>query len=263
MSDAGYEEWWPEGASRRKNRHNYRRQILCIIIPSRDGLYMQGFVTTDEAARRLGVSPRRVVDMLTTGQLAGEKVHRSWLVSAAAVDEREHLSHAPGRPVSAVTARALVTALSDGSRLTSRQEALIRRRTTEQLVTAVSRSVRIERFATRRPELAAEHLHLTGESAIARLGAHAGEALVGQAKQTHGYPRGMTYDELVDHAMLVPDDENGRVVLHRFDDEIFPWPETPRALIAIDAARDDQARVRTAGLDAVERLRSSWLADRT
>ena len=49
------------------------------------------FVTTEEAARRLGVSTRRVVDMLTSKQLAGQKVHRSWLVSATAVDERERL----------------------------------------------------------------------------------------------------------------------------------------------------------------------------
>lgn len=224
---------------------------------------MQGFLTTDEAARRLGVSSRRVVDMLTSEQLAGEKIHRSWLVSATAVDERGRLTHAPGRPISAATARALISALTDGSRLTPRQEAIIRRRSAEQLVAAVSRSVRIERFATRRPELAADHLHPTGETAIARLGPDAGEALVGQGKHTHGYPRGMSYDELVDHAMLVRDDENGRIVLHRFDDDIFPWRETPSALVAIDAARDDQARVRTAGLAAVERSRNSWLADRT
>ncbi|WKK72353.1 hypothetical protein Q0F99_05085 [Rathayibacter oskolensis] len=106
-------------------------------------------------------------------------------------------------------------------------------------------------------------MHPTGESAIARLSARAGEGLVGQAKRLHGYPRGMTYDELVDHAMLVRDDETGGITLHRFVDEIFPWSETPAALIAIDSARDGQARVRMAGLDAVERLRNSWLADRT
>ena len=221
------------------------------------------FVTTEEAARRLGVSTRRVVDMLTSKQLAGQKVHRSWLVSAAAVDERERLQHSHGRPVKAATARAVIGALSERTALPGRQQAIVRHRAAEQLAAALGRSVRVERFATRSPELAAEHLHFTGENALAQIVDHAGDALAGQAWQLHGYPKGMAYEELVDHAMLVHDDENPRVVLYRFEDEIFPWDSTPPALVAVDAARSEVSRVRAAGLEALERMRSRWLAELT
>ncbi|GAB2518688.1 hypothetical protein GCM10027064_15450 [Microbacterium petrolearium] len=221
------------------------------------------FVTTEEAAKRLGVSTRRVVDMLTSKQLAGQKVHRSWLVSAAAVDERERLQHSHGRPVKATTARAVIGALSAGTALPVRQQAIVQHRGAGQLAAALARSVRVERFATRSPELAAEHLHFTGENALAQIVAHAGDALAGRARQLHGYPKDMSFEELVDHAMLVRDDENPRVVLYRFEDEIFPWRSTPAALVAVDAARSEVSRVRAAGLEALERMRSRWLAELT
>lgn len=221
------------------------------------------FVTTEEAAKRLGVSTRRVVDMLTRKQLAGQKVHRSWLVSAAAVDERERLQHSHGRPVKAATARAVIDALSTGTALPVRQQAIVQRRRVEQLAAALARSVSMERFATRSPELAAEHLHFTGENALDQIVDHPADALAGRDWQIHGYPKGMSYEELTDYAMLVRDDDNPRVVVYRFEDEIFPWRSTPAALVAVDAARSEVSRVRAAGLEALERMRSRWLATLT
>ncbi|MCT1397066.1 helix-turn-helix domain-containing protein [Microbacterium sp. p3-SID338] len=221
------------------------------------------FVTTEEAARRLGVSTRRVVDMLTSKQLAGQKVHRSWLVSEAAVSERERLQYGDGRPLKAATARAVVGALSAGTALPARQRAIVQHRGVEQLTAVLARSTRVERFATRNPELAAEHLHFTGANALERIVTHANDALVGPARQLHGYPKGLPYEELIDHAMLVRDDENARVVLYRFEDDIFPWDTTPTALVAVDAARSDISRVHAVGLEALERMRNQWLATHT
>ena len=44
-------------------------------------------ITTDEAARRLGVSVRRVQELVRAGQLSGRKIAGVWLVGEASVDK--------------------------------------------------------------------------------------------------------------------------------------------------------------------------------
>lgn len=46
---------------------------------------MKDAVTTREAARRLGVTQRRVVALLKAGRLRGQQFNREWMVSAASV----------------------------------------------------------------------------------------------------------------------------------------------------------------------------------
>ena len=42
-------------------------------------------LTVNEAARRLGVIPRRVRQLIRSGQLPAEKVGRDWLIEESAV----------------------------------------------------------------------------------------------------------------------------------------------------------------------------------
>lgn len=66
------------------------------------------FLSSEEAARVLGVRPDRVRTMLRTGSLRGELVGGRWLVPRAAVEDRLARRPRPGRPMSATIARAMV-----------------------------------------------------------------------------------------------------------------------------------------------------------
>ena len=214
-------------------------------------------MTTEEAAGRLGVSTRRVVQLLRQGTLGGEQVHRTWLVSVAAVAERELSGSAHGRPLRPSTARALVDALSAGAGLTTRHARLVRSKTPEELGRLITGTRHVESFATRDIEALVPSLALTGESACERLDDDSAARLTGRAAVIAGYPRGISFDDLVAEALLVPD-PTGIVRLHLFEDGIFPWAEAPTALVAADAMRSATARVRDAGREALARMMSGW-----
>ncbi|MDO4291097.1 MAG: helix-turn-helix domain-containing protein [Eggerthellaceae bacterium] len=55
-------------------------------------------VSTKEAAQRLGISETRVRTLLGNGQLDGEKIGRTWVVSEASVERRRKSSVHAGRP---------------------------------------------------------------------------------------------------------------------------------------------------------------------
>lgn len=220
------------------------------------------FLTTDEAAQRLGVTPRRIVQLLNQRLLEGRQVQRDWLVSASSVRQREALTTARGRPMTPQTTRALIEALDSGTSLPARQGILLHSRNAELLSSAIAHAVSVETFMTRDPQLVLERLHLTAESALQRLTTGAGESLAGQSQEIHGYPRSTSMEDLIDDAMLVRSDE-GTVHVYQFRDGLFPWEETPTALIAVDSARSVSSRVRAVGIDALETKRTEWLAKHT
>lgn len=220
------------------------------------------FLTTDEAAQRLGITPRRVVQLLNQRLLDGRQVQRDWLVSATSVRQREAVTTARGRPMTPQTARALIEALDNGTSLPARRGDLMRSRNAELLSSAIAHAVSVETFMTRNPQLVLERLYLTAESALQRLTTGAGESLAGQSQQIHGYPRDSSLEDLIDDAMMVRSDE-GTVHVYQFRDGLFPWEETPAAMIAVDSARSASSRVRAAGIEALEKKRDQWLASHT
>lgn len=220
------------------------------------------YLSTDEAAQQLGVTPRRIVQLLNQHVLDGHRVQRDWLVSASSVQQRQALTAARGRPMTSQTARSLVDALDRDVSLPARRADLVRNRDPELLSSAIAHSVVIDTFMTRDPKTALERLHLTGESALDRITSLPGEALIGTAREVHGYLQSTSLEDLIDDAMLVRSDE-GTVHIYRFRDDEFPWTETPATLIAVDAARSMNSRVRTAGLEALDRKRTRWLARHT
>ena len=55
-------------------------------------------IGTTEAARRLGVSPRRVAAMIEQGLLKASKVGKTWIMDDADVAKLARMQRKPGRP---------------------------------------------------------------------------------------------------------------------------------------------------------------------
>lgn len=216
-------------------------------------------ISTKEAARRLRVTPQRVLAMLGDERLVGRQVGRTWLVNEASVAARASLAASAGRPWSTATMRRVIDALSDGKRLGQRDTALIRRTSADELATKVGQTVIVRRYSTKWIERAAEQLVLTGESEIGRITTEPSRNLHAAAHGIHGYVLdGDALDALVTTARLV-DDSTGNVFIYRIRDHAFPWKETPVALVAADCARSTTTRVRSAGVEAIQRMREQWL----
>ena len=220
-------------------------------------------IATSEAARRLGISPERVGQMLRSGELVGRQVddHNTWLVSLASVQDRARVDVGRGRPWADHTIAAVVAALSDGSRLDAKTAQRLRRTNIDQLWRKIAQAVTVRRYSTRNTEIARRHLALTGESAIDRIG----EKLVGESRVLHGYLCDIDLEDLIDDAGLVEDGE-GNLAIHELRTSEPAWADgsyAPRALIAVDCAREASTRVRSAGLRALEGMRTQWLAQNT
>jgi len=90
---------------------------------------MDGMVPLDEAARRLGVTHRRVQALVSSGQLPAERAGFQWLVPVTGLRRYQHTSvRRPGRPL---TQAGAWTELADSpilqSRSASERDALRRR----------------------------------------------------------------------------------------------------------------------------------------
>ncbi|WOF22619.1 hypothetical protein N8K70_14670 [Microbacterium betulae] len=86
----------------------------------------------------------------------------------------------------------------------------------------------VARFASRDVEGAAALLSPTGENALDRIVDDSSGRLAGAHREVHGDVKGLTLDELMDEALLVPAAE-GVVHVYRFRDVEFRWEGTPRA----------------------------------
>lgn len=75
---------------------------------------MEG-IALSAAAERLGVHPSRVRQLVHEGQLRGQRIGSSWLVSASDVAERAERRPLPGRPLAPARAWALLDLLDGGN----------------------------------------------------------------------------------------------------------------------------------------------------
>lgn len=218
-------------------------------------------ISTTEAARRLQVSPQRVLSLLHDEQLEGRRVGRTWLVDETSVAARASLGVSAGRPWTAATIRRIIGALSDGGRLGTRDTGLIMRTSTDELAAKIGQAITVRRYSTKWMERVAEHLSLTGESAIDRITTEPGRQLHAGARGLHGYVRnGGSLRALTSAARLV-EDSTGDVFVYRIRDDAFPWQETPVALVAADCFRSTSTRVRSVGIDALGQMRAQWLTN--
>jgi hypothetical protein len=190
----------------------------------------------------------------------------TWLVDTVSVQDRARSEVGHGRPWADRTVEAIVVALSDGSRINAKSAMRLRRTEAEQLARKIAQAFTVRRFNTRHQDLVRAHVALTGESAIDQIG----EALVGQSRVMHGYVRGIRLDELIDDAGLV-EDGDGNVALYLLRSDVdgdADWTGDAggyarKALIAVVCAHSAQARVRSAGIRALDEMKSQWLASST
>lgn len=229
------------------------------------------WLTTDEAAGRLGVTRQRVGQMLGAGELEGRRVGaRGWQVSLASVQERAHLDVNDGRPWSADTLRGVIEALSTSQRGGARTAEIIVTTDADMIWRKVAQMVTVHRYVARRLDRVREHVALTGESALDTLTTD----LVGESRTLHGYIQDVRRTELatvgdVLPASMVTGDEmqvaggrGGSVAIHEIKGSDAAWvtgPVAPRALVAADCARSTTTRVHGAGLAALEEMRAEWL----
>lgn len=209
-----------------------------------------------EAASELGVSARRVRQMLADGVLAGEQVGRAWVIDS------EHLRQAVlrrppiGRPWSPASAWSLL-ALADGEEpnLSPVERSRARNRLAQGLECVADRlAVRSDsRWLYAHPGVLdrlaeAPEVVRSGVSASAE---HGVGLVAGGGFE--GYVRADELDELVERFGL--DDQAARpnVLLRVVDDAA--WPFQPgqraagRAVVAVDLLESGEPRARRAGAE--------------
>lgn len=59
---------------------------------------VKGYLTTKEAAERLGLSDTRVVQMISRGQITGAEKFSGYIIPVKEVERLEKLDRKPGRP---------------------------------------------------------------------------------------------------------------------------------------------------------------------
>lgn len=218
-------------------------------------------ISVQEAATRLRVSPQRVLVMLQQNLLAGQRVGRAWILDESSVAARAAAATKAGRPLTTRTARALIDALTNpDAPLTARDRNLLVHSDAMMIATKIRHACRITRYSSRWMEKVAEHLDLTGDSAVNRIATDAGSQLLQVEPAIHGYVRDENERSMLIRDARLVEDVAGAVHVYSFKDDVFPWEQTPLALVAVDCALSMRARVKSAGLAALERMQTSWVS---
>ena len=209
-----------------------------------------------EAAVELGVSQRRVRQMLADGVLSGERVGRAWVIESDQLRQIENRRPGVGRPWAPASAWA-VLALADGEDLDLGpvERSRARKRLAEglgQVAGRLAARAEFRRFYAHPSVLD----RLVDAPALVRGGIsaaveHGADLLARDGFE--GYVLADDLDKLV--AKYGLDDQAARpnVVLRVVDDSV--WPFQPgqvvagRAVVAIDLLESDDPRSRRAGAD--------------
>lgn len=222
-------------------------------------------LTTTELAERLGVTRRRALDLLASGEIAGRQLASgAWLADGDSVSRYEVVSRrGKGRSLSASTAWGLLWELSglDATWLTVSTRARVRRRIRESqaadLAKAVAKRTVAHHYTAANAERAAVDLIATGRTAADSISTD----LTGDRRRVCGYVRSGAPDEYAAAHFMVAD-INGQHVIY---ENTLPIPYgagdvMPSAVVAADLARSTDTRERSAGLRVLEELRQVWLA---
>ena len=214
-----------------------------------------------DAASRLGVSPRRVRQMLADGTLPGRRIGRTWVIEeralrTAAAERRG--AHRPWNPSSAWR----VLALADGAEVacTHVERSRARRRLAGGL-----RSIhgRLESRAHKRRYYVhpSAITRIAGRTDVVRTAASASAehrlGLVGGA-DLEAYVRQSALQQLIDEESAEERSDRWNLMLRVVEDHVWPFPPgaevAPRAVVAIDSLESEDERVRRAGAELLERL---------
>ena len=205
-----------------------------------------------DAAEELGVSERRVRQMLAGGVLEGERVGRAWIIDREQLQRASGFRPEVGRPWSPASAWA-VLALADGEEvdLSPVDRSRARKRLAMGLDHLVGRlAARCERrWFYAHPgvlDRLADDVVRAGVSAVAY---HGADHVIGESVE--GYIRASEIDQLVDQLGL--DDQAARpnVLLRIIDDDVWPFEADQRyagrSIVGVDLLESDDPWPRRAG----------------
>ena len=214
-----------------------------------------------DAAAALGVSSRRVRQMLSHGTLVGQQVGRTWVVDRADLELFRRRRPAVGRPWQPASAWALLAVASGrAAHLSPSQRARARRRL----------DAGLEHFLGRlavRADLRRYYAHpsvvgmLAATPDVVRSGVSAADhyqmdlVAVGEYE---GYVRASELPDLVDRLALDEHSERPNVVLRIVGDEFWPFGSdeevAPAPVVAIDLLEAGGSRSRRAANRLLARL---------
>lgn len=214
-----------------------------------------------DAAEELEVSPRRVRQMLASGDLPGQRVGRSWAIDRADVERLRRTD--VGRPWSAASAWAVLElAAGRNPELSSVERSRARKRLADSGIVGLvgrlrSRSDRRELYAH--------------PSALDRLGAERAVVRGGISAAAeydvdliaHGeaefYVRASEVVDLVDRYALDEESDRPNVIVRVVDDEVWSFDHdvrvAPWSVVAADLLDARDERSRRAGLELIEQHR--------
>ncbi len=205
-----------------------------------------------DVAERLGVSERRVRQMLQAGDLRGSRVGRSWVVESRALLEAEHAARPVGRPWSPASAWAVLgVAEGEDGDLDGLQRSRARARLRSEGLDGL-----VDRLASR----AKRHRYFCHPGMLDRLEAdprlvRSGVSALGEypcglmvSGEAEGYVRASDLESLERRFALDDQSDRPNIVLHVVDDEVWPFEPgqvvASRSVVAVDLmdAGDDRSR---------------------
>jgi hypothetical protein len=127
----------------------------------------------------------------------------------------------------------------------------------EGLASADATRTRAHHFRAANAELAQRDLIATGRAAASKVGTE----LIDDRRRVAGYVRAGSVDEYADRTFMIADPTGADVVYENTLPERADWaePVMPAAVVAADLAVSTDVRERRAGLDALSKMRETWL----
>jgi len=207
-----------------------------------------------EAAEQLGVSARRVRQMLADGVLDGERVGRAWIINREQLHQVAGLRPKVGRPWSPASAWA-VLALADGEQvdLSPVERSRAKKRLAQGLDHLVGRlAARCERrrFYAHPGVLdrLADEVVRAGISAAAH---HGADLVIGESVE--GYVRAGEIGQLVKQFGIDEHAERPNVLLRVLSDDVWPFEADQRyagrSVVGVDLLESEDPRSRRAGAE--------------
>lgn len=218
-------------------------------------------ISVSETASLLGVSRRRVRQMLTQGSLDGQRIGRVWAIESDAVEHAKEHRPRPGRPWTPETAWALL-AVADGrdDGLSPVQRLRARQRLEAGLQHFISQmGARAERRRFYAHPSVLEML--AREPNVVRSGISAAghyELDVVAVDEVEGYVASSSLPVLVKRFGLDEKSERPNVLLRVVDDGFWAFGPAdtvaPLPVVAVDLLEAGDSRSQRAGIQLVERL---------
>lgn len=214
-----------------------------------------------EAANELGVSDRRIRQMLADGRIPGERTGRSWVLEEQAVQEFAKSRSGAGRPWKPSSAWD-VLALANGNRVP--ESPIDRHRAQQRLELGIGSILgqlanRAERhWFYAHPSVLEAILEHPGfvSSGISALAPNHIDLVV--ADQIEGYVPESELAGLIDQFALDSESERPNVLLRVANDNCWPFAplqcHAPTPVVAIDLLDSTDERSRRAGKDLLNRL---------